>query len=295
MGDDVPQANFADSTGVSTSPIQSGQNSYSESASYFSLEKYLPLSDAIIKPPKDIADFVKGLNDFSTIRSTLEISAATGVLNITDHNNYVQTRRFYFHNPTFHRYAGFFVNMGDGKYHLMGAGGFAALGLIFNDDRMIKTGGNILESMLASGAVVQILKRISGRESPSAATNFSGIWRTFPRLSAYQKNQPKYYSFPSGHLTTTISTLTVIANNFPEYKWILPVGFAYSCAVAGGLVAKGMHWYSDFPLAIALGYTFGNLIAPAPKDSPDLADAPITVMPLYHHRQVGVQMSYALK
>jgi hypothetical protein len=27
------------------------------------------------------------------------------------------------------------------------------------------------------------------------------------------------------------------------------------------LVARGWHWYSDLPLAIALGYQFGNIAA----------------------------------
>jgi membrane-associated phospholipid phosphatase len=258
-------------------------------------ERFLPLSDAIIKPPKDIATFFMDLNSPSTIQSFLEISAATGALNITDHNNYQQTRLFYFRNRNFHRSAAFFVNMGNGNYHLIGAAGFVATGLLFNDDRMIKTGGNILESMLASGALVQILKRISGRESPIAATQSTGNWRTFPRLSAYQKNQPKYYSFPSGHLTTTVSTLTVLANNFPECKWLVPAGYVYSAAVGAGLVAKGMHWYSDFPLAVALGYSFGNLIAPPAKDTANAATSSLTVMPLYHRQQVGVQVSYAIK
>lgn len=255
---------------------------------------FQPLSDAIIKPPKDIADFVVNLNSPGTIYRVMEISAATGALDLSDYDNYRQTRRYYMRNRGFHAATKYFVGMGDGTYHFMAAGGFVLVGLLFDDTRFVKTGGNIIESMLASGAMVQLLKRVSGRESPFSSSLGSGKWRTFPRLSAYQKNQPKYYSFPSGHLTTTVSTLTVLMNNFPEQKWILPLGCLYTSAVAVGLVAKGMHWYSDFPLAVALGYSFGNMIAPRPKDTSEPESA-LTILPLYHHQQMGVQIAYALK
>jgi hypothetical protein len=255
---------------------------------------FQPLSDALIKPPKDIADFVVNLSTPGTIYRVMEISAATGALDLGDYDHYRQTRRYYIRNRDFHAAAKYFVGMGDGTYHFMAAGGFVALGLLFDDARFVKTGGNIIESMLASGAMVQLLKRVSGRESPLSSSLGPGKWRTFPRLSAYQKNQPKYYSFPSGHLTTTVSTLTVLMNNFPEQKWILPLGCVYTTAVAVGLVAKGMHWYSDFPLAIALGYSFGNMIAPRPKDASEPESA-FTILPLYHHQQMGVQVAYALK
>ena len=32
-------------------------------------------------------------------------------------------------------------------------------------------------------------------------------------------------------------------------------------ALGVGLVAKGMHWYSDLPLGLALGYIFGKTAA----------------------------------
>ena len=31
-------------------------------------------------------------------------------------------------------------------------------------------------------------------------------------------------------------------------------------ALGVGLVAKGMHWYSDLPLGLALGYVFGKTV-----------------------------------
>ncbi len=258
-------------------------------------DKFSPILESFIGTPKDIASFVEGLNDPKLISDVLVISSLTGVLNITDHNAYRNTRKYYFQNDDFHQIAGTFVNIGDGKYHLILAGTLLAGGWLFNDSRLIKTAGNIAESMFASGLLVQALKRVSGRESPIASSMPSGKWRTFPKLAAYQKNQAKYYAFPSGHMTTTISTLTVIANNFPELTWLRPTGYLISAAVASGLVAKGMHWYSDFPLAVALGYSFGNIIAPMAKASDGETVSRFTIAPLYHHKEVGLQISYAMR
>lgn len=270
---------------------------YSAAAVNYSIsqDKYAPVLNAFIGPPKDITTFVENLNDPALINDVLIISALTGVLNVADHNAYRNTRKYYFQNDDFHQAAGTFVNMGDGKYHLYAAGLFLSSGWLFNDSRLIKTAGNVVESMFASGLMVQILKRISGRESPIASSMPSGRWRTFPRLAAYQKNQAKYYAFPSGHMTTTISTVTVLANNFPEYVWLRPAGYLVSAAVASGLVAKGMHWYSDFPLAVALGYSFGNIIAPISKLTAGETASKITIAPLYHRQEVGIQISYAMK
>src|SRR5664279_4126820 len=46
------------------------------------------------------------------------------------------------------------------------AAAFAAYGFIAGDNRALRTGSQIVETILASGTVVQVLKHITGRESP---------------------------------------------------------------------------------------------------------------------------------
>jgi hypothetical protein len=65
-----------------------------------------------------------------------------------------------------------------------------------------------------------------------------------------------------------MATLTVVAENYPEQRWIRPVGYTLVGALGIGLVAKGMHWYSDLPAGIALGYIFGKVAAN--RELPDL-------------------------
>jgi hypothetical protein len=158
------------------------------------------------------------------------------------------------------------VKMGDGKYQFLSAALFAVPGLVFRDETAIRTGSNIVEAVISSGLFVQLLKRASGRQSPSASTENGGDWDPFPSIKQYQKNQPAFYSFPSGHLTTTTAIFTVIANNYPDEKWIKPVSYPLLGLLGFSLVGKGMHWYSDLPLAYFLGYSFGNIIAPERND-----------------------------
>jgi hypothetical protein len=53
----------------------------------------------------------------------------------------------------------------------------------------------------------------------------------------------------------------VIAENYPETTWIRPVGYVLSGLVGVGMVNRGIHWYSDYPLGLAIGYAFGMIAA----------------------------------
>jgi hypothetical protein len=140
--------------------------------------------------------------------------------------------------------------------------------------------------------MVQLLKRMTGRESPLTASSKSGTWRFFPNIVKYQKDQPKYYSFPSGHLSTAIATLTVIAENYPESNYVKPIGYSVIGLLGVGLVAKDMHWFSDFPLAAALGYEVGKIITsrnnPMEPRHQSTNDVSFSFMPVFLTGGAGV-------
>jgi hypothetical protein len=183
----------------------------------------------------------------------------TGALLLTDHTTYSATRSFTDNNPSLRKAAGFMVHLGDGNVHIGVAAAFGLYGFIGSDSRALRVASQTVEALLATGITVQVFKRISGRESPEMASIPSGKWRPFPNLGQYQKHQPRYYSFPSGHIATTAATLTVIAENYPEQTWIRPVGYAILAGVGFGLVNVKYHWYSDLPLGLLLGHTFGMI------------------------------------
>ncbi len=234
-----------------------------------SLRDSLSRDDIYSTPPKwhefitNIpGDYVNFLN--ITFRSNkiplyLGTSIATGILIATDDWSWRESDRWYKGSNAVKSASDFFVEMGDGKTQFGLAAGFAAYGLIAGDNKALRTGSQIAQAVLASGFVVQIFKHITGRESPFVSTAPGGKWIFFPNQIDYHKRVPHYDAYPSGHLTTSIATVVVIAENYPDNEWIKPVGYLLSAGVAIGMVNSGIHWYSDYPLAIILGYTFGML------------------------------------
>ncbi len=58
--------------------------------------------------------------------------------------------------------------------------------------------------------------------------------------------------------TAAIVTITVIAINYPEIKWIKPVGYTLMGIMAFEMMSSKVHWASDYPLALLLGYVVGK-------------------------------------
>jgi membrane-associated phospholipid phosphatase len=189
------------------------------------------------------------------------IGVLTYSLMRTDHETWRGTHRFYRQSATMHEASDYAVALGDGRLHLGIATAFAGYGWLWDNPKAVRVASQTVEAFLATGITVQLLKRVTGRESPAAATHNTGRWKFFPHPNQYDKHPPSYYAFPSGHISTTMATLTVIAENYPQERWIKPVGYTLIGALGVGLVAKGMHWYSDLPVGIALGYLFGKIAA----------------------------------
>lgn len=162
--------------------------------------------------------------------------------------------------------------MGEGGTSMFLAGGLWIYGKIKKDYRAIQTAGDLAETFIIMGVTTQILKRISGRESPFVATADGGVWRPLPSFKEYQENTPSYDAFPSGHLATMMATVTVLSSNYPEKKWIKPVGYTVIGLTAWAMMNTEVHWISDYPLALALGYISGKISSmrhykkPKPKD-----------------------------
>ena len=154
-----------------------------------------------------------------------------------------------------------FYDFGQGSSAMLFAAGFFILGEIKKDNRALQTASQLTEAFIALGVGTQVMKYATGRENPSDATSRGGKWRPFPRYSDFQNNKTKYDAFPSGHLATFVSAVTIIAQNYPEKKWIAPVGYGIAGLISLAMVNNGVHWSSDFPLGFALGYGFGRFIS----------------------------------
>jgi hypothetical protein len=191
----------------------------------------------------------------------LIIGGLTAVTLLTDDITYTPSAKFYHSSPQAKKWSDFCANIGDGTTQFALAGSFGAYGVIFKDQKALRTGSQIVQAVLASGAVIQVLKHLTGRESPFVRSTPTGVWKILPNQIDYHRRVPSFDAYPSGHVCTSIATVIVIAENYPDVKWIRPAGYAFTTLVGLGMLSNGIHWVSDYPLGLFIGYYFGMLAA----------------------------------
>jgi len=169
-----------------------------------------------------------------------------------------------------------FYFLGDGWTHLAVASSFWVYGGIKKDNRALQTSSQLGEAIFSTGLVVQALKRLTGRQSPYVATKDRGEWHLFPSYNTYQNFVPNYDAFPTGHLATAMATVTVIADNYPEYRFIRPLGYSLMGLLGYSMLNNGVHWASDYPIGIALGYAFGKIAVRNGRTRVEVAGDPAT-------------------
>jgi|TARA_B100000315_G_scaffold61659_1_gene55986 membrane-associated PAP2 superfamily phosphatase len=150
-------------------------------------------------------------------------------------------------------------HIGDGYLQLYVASSLIGYGLYYNDNRALQSASQIFESVFASGTIVQLIKHITGRESPFVATTPTGRWRFFPNQIDYHNRVPEFDAFPSGHISSITAMVVVLSENYPEYTFIKPLGYLAVGLNAIGMMNTGVHWISDYPIGIALGYSFAKI------------------------------------
>lgn len=236
--------------------------------------RYSPAwSDPITNLPGDwvgAGSLCEHTASFGYLMGTAVLTA--GLMRV-DHQTYTASRRLYLRSNTVRRFSNGAVNIGGGMTQLGVAAAFGLYGAAAHDQRALRTGEQAVEAFFATGIAVQFLKRVAGRESPQCATVKTGIWRILPNPRYYQRDQPKYYSFPSGHIAATMATVTVLAENYPEEKWIRPIGYAAVGSVGFSLVNIRYHWYSDLPFGILLGHALGTIVSHRDHDDSGRDDA----------------------
>lgn len=188
----------------------------------------------------------------------LSFGATTGVLMLTDYETWQMTKVPFDSDSDWRKFMMDTEKFGGGYFQLgsslmlIGAG-------VFGNSRALRTAYQIGEAILSSGVVVQILKRSTGRESPKSSLDKTGRWRPFPDPHEYATHVRDYDAMPSGHLSSALAALVVIQENYPEYKWIPYVGYPIMGILCLSFSATSIHWWSDYPLGIALGYHFAKI------------------------------------
>lgn len=215
----------------------------------------------LTKIPGDYAATAKSLFSRETLLPFLAVAGSTALLINSDYELWVPFHYAHNDNKFFHDFTEIGWDVGKGGFQFGVAGAFLAAGAIWGNHRALRTASQIVEVVLATGITTQVLKRISGRESPSVATSYrTGRWQWFPNLGAYSRRVSAYDAFPSGHIATTFAVSRVIQLNYPEQKWIPYVTYPVLAYVGVSMVATNGHWWSDYPLSILLGWHFAKAV-----------------------------------
>jgi hypothetical protein len=272
--------------------------------------------DFITKVPGDLKDYGKDTFQKKNAPTIFWLTALTGVLiigdqRIVDHAQHLGDKLGITHTPYQKTIAriGFpgaktkleiegpfdsgsaLYFLGDGWTDVAIAGSFLTVGLVKSDNRALQTASQMAEAIIGSGAVVQTLKHITGRESPFTSTEPRGAWHFFPNQIDYAHHVPSYDAFPSGHLAAAMATVTVIAGNYPEYSFVRPVGYTLMGVLGFQMLNNGVHWASDYPLGIALGYGFGRIAVQ--KGQGTYRSSAVQFQPLVFRAGAGVRMTVA--
>lgn len=296
----LPLAAMADQTAPDSSSSSSLALIHVDSLSRFEGGEYLPRwSDMFSNIPNDWVRWGGATFSTDNIPLFVGIAASTVALVAADDALWQASDKWYKGSTAVRKASDFCEMFGDGKTQFGLAAAFGIYGFATGDRRALRTASQTVEVILACGTVVQVLKHATGRESPFVSTAPAGKWRLFPNQIEYHKHVPHYDAYPSGHVATALATVVVVAENYPEAGWIRPVGYTMVGLLAVAMGNTGIHWYSDYPLGLALGYSFGMIVAHPPEMSIGAGNgdhgSKVQFAPTINHTGVGVSMSLLLR
>lgn len=169
----------------------------------------------------------------------------------------------------------------------------AAIGLIsaaFNKQKGVETSLLATQALITSGAWVQLIKHLTGREDPSASYIYSKIpggkwWGPFAQ---YDQDLPVYKSissfdaFPSGHTAAAFSIATVFASQYNTTKVIPVLSYSMASLVGISRLIEHQHWASDVFVGGLLGYLCGKQVV-------------ANYNKLYHNQLTPLSSKYKIK
>lgn len=168
------------------------------------------------------------------------------------------------------------------KYFLAGlSGSMLAGGLIFKDEKLLKTSFLTIESYIITKAITSFGKGLFGRSRPY--TGKSPYDFNFFKFST----KHKFLSMPSGHTSGIFSMMTVIAKQYDQWCIKIPA-YTLSVAVALQRIDDHQHWASDVIVGGALGYWVGSTLVNKHKKK----SSAISFYPYMSPNRIGLAINF---
>lgn len=117
----------------------------------------------------------------------------------------------------------------------------AGVGLIRNDDKMLRNAFVMAAASIVNEGVTYALKYSINRDRP---------FETYPEI--VKKAKAGSPSFPSGHTSSAFATATSLSLSYPKWYIIVP-SFAYAGTVAYSRMCLGVHYPSDVAAGALIG------------------------------------------
>lgn len=169
-------------------------------------------------------------------------------------------------------------------YPKFAIGGFYLGGLIFKSKKEKDTALYLLESVMFTQGIVQVIKHTAGRARPFAgkgAYHFEAL--KFPPSSYSQ-------SFPSGHAATVFSLASVIADQY-DNKVIDWVSYGVASLAAWARVNDNVHFTSDIFFGGVLGTWVGKTIVRLNKNK-DAKSGRLSFQPEMGPNSIGFSFNF---
>ncbi|HLC17898.1 MAG TPA: phosphatase PAP2 family protein, partial [Thermodesulfobacteriota bacterium] len=149
----------------------------------------------------------------------------------------------------------FFSFLGDGAFLIPLSVFLYLLGRSLDKGALKRAGAHSLFSIIASGAVVHILK--AAFERPRVAHTAGHMIKLLENPTLFDLTG-RYNSFPSGHSTVGFAVAFILGRTYPSLR--LPL-YAVAALIAASRVYLGSHYPSDVAAGAALGLGLGYVIS----------------------------------
>jgi len=175
---------------------------------------------------------------------------------------------------------------GNGVFAVILSAGLFTTGLLSESTKIENTGRILFEGLLVSGALVQVIKVVSGRSRPYLNEG--------PFMFNFFETDFDHTSFPSGHTIVAFTTSSVLAATIKNSYASIAL-YSLAGLTAYQRIYSNNHWFSDTVLAAIIGTVVGNALVKINEDRANEEDDEnkFSINPSFNH--LGLQIKFSMK